>query len=302
MADDTAGDPMGSLKWTRKSTYTISNELQKRKIPASPNTTGKLLKRLGYSLKANRKAIAETRHPDRNRQFEVIALMKRRFEELGQPIISVDSKKKELVGNFSHPGRTWRIEAEKVYNHDFRSTAIGIANPYGIFEPMTNTGTVVVGVSYDTPEFAVESIILWMRGLGLKRYPSMNQLLIFCDAGGSNSCRARAWKYAIYKKICEAFGITVTVCHFPTGASKWNPVDHRLFSFISQNWAGVPLRSYETVLKYIRSTTTDQGLKVKAILNEKKYEKGVKISDSQISEINIRRHDVLPQWNYTISS
>jgi hypothetical protein len=301
MADDTAGDPMGSVKWTRKSTYTISHELHKRKIPASPNTTGKLLKRLGYSLKANRKAIAETRHPDRNRQFEVIALMKSRFEALGQPIISVDSKKKELVGNFSHPGRTWRIEPEKVYNHDFRSTAIGIANPYGIFEPMTNMGTVVVGVSYDTPEFAVESIILWLKRSGLKRYPRMNELLIFCDAGGSNSCRARAWKYAIYKKICKAFGITVTVCHFPTGASKWNPVDHRLFSFISQNWAGVPLRSFETVLKYIRSTTTNQGLKVKAILNEKTYEKGVKISDSQLHEIKIERHDVLPQWNYIIS-
>lgn len=301
MADQTAGDPMGCLRWTRKSTYTISHELQRRNISASPNTTSRLLKRLGYSLKANRKAIAETRHPDRNRQFEVIALMKSRFAQLGQPMISVDSKKRELVGNFSHPGRTWRMEPERVYNHDFRSTAMGIANPYGIFEPMTNRGTVVVGVSYDTPEFAVESIVLWIRNSGLKRYLSMNELLIFCDAGGSNSCRARAWKYAIYKNICQVFGITVTVCHFPTGASKWNPVDHRLFSFISQNWTGVPLRSYETVLKYIRSTTTEQGLKVKAVLNQKQYEKGVKISDRQMREINIRGHDVLPQWNYIIS-
>jgi hypothetical protein len=301
MTDDTAGDPMGCLKWTRKSTYTISHELRKRKIQASPNTTSKLLKRLGYSLKTNRKEIAETRHPDRNRQFEVIALKKSRFEELGQPIISVDSKKKELVGNFSHPGRTWCIDPEMVYNHDFRSTAIGIANPYGIFEPMTNMGTVVVGVSYDTPEFAVESIVLWMKRSGLKRYPSMTELLIFCDAGGSNSCRARVWKYSIYKKICRAFGITVTVCHYPTGASKWNPVDHRLFSFISQNWAGVPLRSYEIVLEYIQSTTTELDLRVKAILNKKKYEKGVKISDRQMRKINIKKNDVLPQWNYIIS-
>jgi hypothetical protein len=254
-----------------------------------------------YSLKSNRKTVAETQHPDRNQQFEIIADMKKEFAELGQPAISVDSKKKELIGNFKNPGRRYVKEADRVLNHDFKSMAVGIANPYGIYDTIVNTGIVVVGISYDTPEFAVESIRLWLTSYGLNQYLGTKKLLILCDAGGSNGYRPRLWKYALYKKICCFFGISVTVCHYPTGASKWNPTDHRLFSFISMNWAGVPLRSYDIILNQIRKTTTQQGLKVDAILNEKKYEKGIKISDDQMKEINLKKHDILPQWNYTIA-
>lgn len=300
MNNNIAGDPMSSKKWTRKSTYTISSEIRANNISICPNTTAKLLKEMGYSLKSNRKEIAETNHPARNQQFEIISQMKKRFEKSGQPIISVDTKKKELVGNFKNSGKTWCIESEKVYNHDFQSNALGIANPYGIYEPITNTGTVVVGTSYNTPEFSVESIVLWLKNFGLKHYPKMNKLLIFCDSGGSNSCRSNIWKYNIYKKICNPFSITVTICHYPTGASKWNPIEHRLFSFISMNWSGIPLRSYNIVLKYIQNTTTKEGLKVNAILHKTKYEKNIKISKNQLNEIKIKRHNVLPLWNYSI--
>ena len=301
MEDDTAGSPMGGLKWSRKSTYTVSEELRSINICIGPKTTGKLLKDLEYSLRSNRKTIAETQHPDRNKQFEIIADMRKQFAELGQPAISVDSKKKEMIGNFKNPGRRYGKDADRVLNHDFRSMAVGMANSYGIYDTIANTGTVVVGVSYDTPEFAVESISLWLTSYGLNQYPGTKRLLILCDAGGSNGYRPRLWKYSLYYKICCFFGISVTICHYPTGASKWNPTDHRLFSFISMNWAGTPLRSYDLMLNYIRNTTTRQGLKVDAILNEKQYEKGIKISDEQINQINLKKHDVLPQWNYTIA-
>jgi len=301
MENDTAGNPMSTLKWSRKSTYKISEQLRSRNISISASTTGKLLKHLDYSLKANRKSIAETQHPDRNQQFEIIAEQKKRFEDLGQPIISVDSKKKELIGNFKNPGKIWRKQYDLVFNHDFRSMAIGIANPYGIYDPRMNNATVVVGTSYDTPAFAVDCIESWLVLSGWHNYSNMKQLLVLCDSGGSNGYRPRLWKYNLYRKICRMHGIAIKVCHYPSGASKWNPIDHRLFSFISMNWAGKPLRSFDIMLNYIRSTTTQQGLKVNAILNEDKYEKGIKISDAQFKEINIDRNELLPQWNYTIS-
>lgn len=301
MAEDTAGDPMSGLKWTRKSTYTISEELCAEDISISPNTAGKLLKDLNYSLKTNRKTIAETHHPDRNQQFGIITDMKKKFTDLAQPVVSVDSKKKEPIGNFKNNGKTWNKKADEVFCHDFRSMATGIANPFGILDLLANSGTVVVGTSYDTPEFAAESIELWLTSYGLTQYPHMDELLILCDAGGSNSYRARLWKYTLSSKICLPYGISITVCHYPPGASKWNPADHRLFSFISMNWAGVPLRSYDIMLNYIRNTTTRQGLKVDAILNGKEYTKGIKISDAQMKTINLTRHRQLPDWNYTIS-
>jgi hypothetical protein len=300
LADDTAGDPMSDIKWTRKSTYAISEELCSINISISPKTAGKLLKDLDYSLKANRKTIAETHHPDRNRQFEIIADMKKKFTDMAQPVVSVDSKKKEMIGNFKNNGTTWTKEAEKVFNHDFRSMAVGIANPYGIYDLIANSGTVVVGTSYNTPEFAAESIELWLTSYAWSQYPHMEELLILCDSGGSNSYRARLWKYTIHNKICRLHGISITVCHYPPGASKWNPADHRLFSFISMNWSGVPLRSYDIMLNYIRNTTTRKGLKVDAILNDKKYEKGLNISEDQMNTINLKRHAHLPDWNYTI--
>jgi hypothetical protein len=292
---------MSSLKWSRKSTYTISKELYAYGLTVSPKTTGNYLKDMNYSLKSNKKTIAETQHPGRNQQFIIIAEMRKRFADNGQPIISVDSKKKELIGNFKNHGRTWKIKAEEVLVHDFRSKAIGIANPYGIYDTITNNGIIVVGTSHDTAEFAVESIELWLNSYGYNQYPDMKNLLILCDAGGSNGYRARLWKYALYNKICRSYGITITVCHYPSGASKWNPTDHRLFSFISMNWAGVPLRSFDIMLNYIRTTTTHQGLKVDAMLNEKIYQKGIKISDSQMNEIKLKRYAFLPEWNYTIT-
>lgn len=301
MADDTAGDPMSGLKWTRKSTYAISEELCAEDISISPKTAGKLLKDLHYSLKTNRKTIAETHHPERNQQFGIIADMKKRFTNLAQPVVSVDSKKKEPIGNFKNNGKTWNKKAEEVFCHDFRSMASGIANPYGIYDLIANSGTVVVGTSYDTPEFAAESIELWLTSSGWAQYPHMDELLILCDAGGSNSYRARLWKYTLCNKICRPYGISLTVCHYPPGASKWNPADHRLFSFISMNWSGVPLRSFDIMLNYIRKTTTRQGLKVDAILNEKEYAKGLNITEAQMKTINLKRHKQLPDWNYTIS-
>jgi hypothetical protein len=291
---------MGCRKWARISTYTLSERIQAMDVSICPNTVGKLLKKLDYSLKSNKKSIAATQHPDRNQQFEIIAQKRKRFEQLRYPIISVDTKKKELVGNFRNPGKTYCKEVEKVYDHDFPSQAIGKANPYGIYELLVNKGTVIVGTSHDTPEFAVESIKLWLLNSGFKRYKNFEELLILCDTGGSNSCSARAWKYGLYSSICKKLNIAVTICHYPSGASKWNPIEHRLFSYITQNWAGKPLRSYEIILKYIQTTTTKTGLKVESFLNEKEYKKAIKISDEDFEQINIKNHDVLPRWNYTI--
>lgn len=300
LENDTAGTATNTLKWSRKSTRSISKQLRIKNIYICANTTGNLLKFMKYSLKVNRKMITETQHPDRNQQFEIISEMRHYFANLGQPSISVDSKKKELIGNFKNPGKIWTRFAAQVYNHDFRSQAIGIANPFGIYDIVANNGFVVVGTSYDTPEFAVESIELWLTTYGFSQYQDLLQLLILCDAGGSNGYRSRLWKYALYKKICCRYKIAITVCHYPSGASKWNPIDHRLFSFITMNWAGVPLRSYDIMLNCIRQTTTEKGLKVDAVLNEKKYEKGIKVTDDQMKEINIENYDHLPQWNYTI--
>lgn len=291
---------MNELKWCRKTPSSISRQLKQKNIYICTNTTAKLLKALDYSPKVNRKMIAETRHPDRNQQFEIISMMKQHFSDIKQPEISVDSKKKELIGNFKNPGRKWSKIAEKVLNHDFRSQAIGMANPYGIYDLQHNKGFVVVGTSYDTPEFAVECIESWLQRYGFESYKNLNKLLILADAGGSNGCRPRLWKYTLYKKICCVYNIAVTVCHYPTGASKWNPTDHRLFSFISRNWAGEPLRSYEIMLNYIRHTKTSKGLEIQAILNDKAYKKGIKINDQQFNSINWNKHDELAQWNYTI--
>lgn len=300
MEDATAGDPMSQKKWTRKSPAEVCEQLRANNIQICTNTVSKFLQELDYSLKSNKKMIGETQHPDRNQQFEIIAHTKQQFKGLNYPIISVDSKKKELVGNFKNAGQRWCRQFDYVFSHDFRSYAIGIANPYGIYEVITNYATVVIGSSYDTPEFSVESIELWLINYSFKNYVDLSHLLVLCDSGGSNSYRARAWKYYLYKKICQPYQINVTVCHYPTGASKWNPVEHRLFSFISKKWAGVPLRNYDIILEHISETKTKQGLKVNAILNEKLYQKGIKISDEQMKEIKIEHYHTLPQWNYTI--
>lgn len=300
MGDDIAGTPISIVRWSRRSTYQLSEELKEFNVFASPSSVGNILKDNKFSLRANRKCIAETYHPDRNRQFEIITQTRKRFEDKGQPIISIDSKKKELIGNFKNPGKTWRKTYDKVYDHDFRSHAIGIAAPYGIFEPIYNLGTVFVGRSYDTPEFAVDCINMWLKAFAQRRYRNIKELLILCDGGGSNSFRARAWKYNLYQEICKQYGISIRVCHYPTGASKWNPVEHRLFGPITNNWQGRPLRSFEIALECIRSTSTKKGLKVDAVLNNKEYQKGIKVPDSQMRKIKLTWNDELPKWNYTL--
>lgn len=302
MGEDIAGLPINLIRWSRRSTYRVSEELKEYNICISPGSVGKILKNYKFSLRSNRKCIAGTNHPDRNRQFEIISELRKQFEDKDQPVISIDSKKKELIGNFKNSGKTWRKTYDKVYDHDFRSQAIGIAAPYGIYEPVYNLGTVVVGMSYDTPAFAVDSIKIWLNDFAQKRYGKIKELLILCDGGGSNGFRTRLWKYNLYHEICKKYEISIRVCHYPTGTSKWNPVEHRLFGPITNNWQGRPLRSFEIILECIQSTSTKKGLKVNAILNDKEYQKGIKVSNSEMKMINIKWNEELPQWNYTLAT
>jgi hypothetical protein len=304
MEPETAGDPMGkSLNWTRKSTYSLSKTLKGRDIDISPNTAGKILKAIGYSLRLNRKSISTTQHPDRDQQFRYIGLKVKEYEDMGQPIISVDTKKKEMIGNFTNKGRKYGKEAEKTMDHDFISHAIGKIAPYGIYEKLTNQGTMVLGTSSETSEFAVDAIETWLTSIAYKRYNHIQKLLILCDSGGSNGYRRHGWKYFLYTKLSSIYGFDIQVCHYPSGASKWNPIEHKMFSFISKNWEGVPLRSYEIALNYIESTTTSQGLAIQAFLNEKEYRSGINFNKLEVeNSIKIKRDEIFPQWNYSILS
>lgn len=298
---ETAGDPMTRLKWKRKTLRKIAEELGSFGIQVSANTVGRLLRDLDYSLRSNRKAIAASSAPDRNEQMLHITKLRKRFTRAGKPVVSVDSKKKELVGQFKNPGVVWSKSPLLVNDHDFRSTAKGMAIPYGIYDPTTNRGSVFIGTSHDTPEFAVESISRWWDAEGHRRYPAARQILILADGGGSNGPTCRLWKERIQTEICDRYDISVTVSHYPTGASKWNPIEHRLFSEISKNWAGRPLDSYQTILNYIRSTTTVKGLMVMACLDRKKYDTGIKVTDEQMKKLRIVPAADLSRWNYTIS-
>lgn len=303
---ETAGDPMGNLKWTRKTTRKIARQLRKVDINIGAKTVGRLLKAMGFSLRVNRKNLESgNRNPPprkvRNRQFHYIKRKRKDFAFGGKPIISVDTKKKEKVGNFKNPGETWQQEPYSVNDHDFLTDAVGMAISYGIYDTEANKGFVAVGTSRETSAFAVDSIALWWKRYGSSMYPNAKELLILADCGGGNSARARGWKYHIQHRLCDAYGLTITVCHYPPGASKWNPVEHHLFSHISNNWAGTPLESYETVLNYIRTTKTDTGLRVTAQLLHKQYEKGEKISTSDMADIMLMPHKTLPGWNYTIA-
>lgn len=291
---------MTGLKWTRKTTEKVAEELGKLGIEVSPNTVGRLLKDMDFSLRVNQKKLSSGSGSDRDKQFDYITKLRKRFARQGAPIISVDTKKKELVGNFKNPGRAWGQQATPVNDHDFRSQASGIAIPYGIYDVLSNCGSAFVGTSHETSEFAVCCIVKWWLYDARYWYSDPSKLLILADNGGCNGSNGRAWKYWLQKKLCDRHGVTVTVFHYPSGTSKWNPVEHRFFSEISKNWAGRPLDSYNTILNYIQTTETSTGLKVKAYLDTKTYEKGLKISDEQMSEIRIRRYVTLPQWNYTI--
>ncbi len=301
-----AGDPIDGTRWTRKTTQSIAQELRTLGIEVSANTVGRLLRQMRFSLKTNRKNIESGfRHKRgdrarRNRQFVHINAKCRKFETADLPIISCDGKKRELIGCFKNSGRTLRRKAKEVYDHDFPSDAQGVALPYGIYDVRRNTGTVVVGTSCETPAFAVDAIEHWWRSSGRKHYPGAAELLILADAGGANSPRSRVWLCDLQQKLCNRYGLRVTVCHYPPGASKWNPIEHRLFSQISRNWQGVPLETYDTVLNYISTTRTSAGLTVAAKLNSKTYQKGQEVTDQEMTLLSIRRHRTLPAWNYTI--
>jgi hypothetical protein len=300
MEHDTAGDPITGLKWTRRTTAKIADELDSIGINVSPKTVARLLKQMGFSLRVNHKKISRTSPKERDAQFVRIAEIRKQFVAEGMPVISVDSKKRELIGNFKNAGNAWNRKPVSVNDHDFRSDAIGIAIPYSIYDVQANKGTVFVGTSYDTPQFAADAIARWWRSEGQRRYPDAGELAILADSGGSNGPRCRAWKYGLQHEICNRYGLTVTVAHYPGGASKWNPVEHRLHSEISKNWAGRPLDSYETILNYLRTTSTRTGLRVRARLVRKQYKKGIKITDSQMQELSVTQDNTLPRWNYTI--
>jgi len=297
---ETAGEPSNEKKWVRSSLRQLSRRLAQIGHSASPPTVSRLLKKLDYSLKANVKKEAGNDHPDRDEQFRYIQTQKQTFQDAGLPMISVDTKKKELIGNFKNSGQVWCKEAEVVNVHDFPQDAVGRAVPYGIYELSSNRGSIYVGTSADTPKFAVDVISSWWQDEGEASYPDADQLLILADSGGSNSYRSRVWKRQLQDQLSDRFGLKVTVCHYPTGCSRWNPVEYRLFSHISLNWLGKPLRTFDAMLAYIRGTTTTTGLTVKASLLEGVYEKGQGVSDAEMETLNLERHETCPNWNYTL--
>jgi hypothetical protein len=300
LADEEAGDPMGEQRWIRSSLRRLSECLKEEGYQASTGVVSRLLKNLGFSLKANKRKQGRPGCPERDAQFRYIASLRKKFIAAGLPVISVDTKKKELIGEFRNNGRTWRREPEEVHEHDFPGGAECRAVPFGIYDVERNEGYVYVGVSNDTPEFAVNSIARWWNDQGKQLYPAASKMLVLSDGGGCNGCRARAWKLNVQTNICDKFGIIVTVCHYPTGCSKWNPVEHRLFSYISKNWEGKPLKTLGIMLGYIRGTTTRTGLLVKAFLDESVYKRGQKVTREDVERLKLTEHEICPQWNYTL--
>ena len=300
LAQEVAGDPMGEQMWVRTSLRNLSRQLREQGYDVSYYVVRRLLKKLGYTLRLNVKTRQGAQSPQRDEQFRYVAARRKAFAAAGQPIISVDAKKKEPIGCFRQPGRSWGKHAEQVNQYDFTSQADYRAVPYGIYDVTKNTGYVYVGTSGNTPEFAVDAIATWWRDEGQKSYPSAQELLILADGGGSNGWRARGWKWNLQKKLVDQFELRVTVCHFPTRCSKWNPVEYRLFSHISMNWAGKPLRTLDVMLAYIRGTRTTAGLSVRAYRLEGEYLTARKVSTSELEELSLRPHSVCPDWNYTI--
>jgi hypothetical protein len=301
LANNIAGNPMTEERWVRGSLSNLSKQLKEMGYKAGTATVARLLRGMGFSRKSNKRRQPRPKCPMRNEQFEYIALQRQRFASAGSPLISVDTKKKELIGPFRNKGQTWCKEAEEVDEHDFPGAAECKAVPFGVYDMTKNAGYVVVGTSNNTPEFAANSIGQWWDAEGRTHYPAAEELLILADGGGGNGSKARAWKLHLQVLICDRFGITVTVCHYPPGCSKWNPVEHRLFSYISTNWSGKPLRSLGIMLGYIRGTTTRTGLTVKATLDERTYRKGQKATKEDMQVLKLKSHDVFPQWNYTLS-
>jgi hypothetical protein len=301
MANDTAGDPMTGVKWTRRTTEKIADELQACGIEVCANTVAKLLKDLDYRLRVNHKKLKRASPADRDAQFNYIAAQRETFAAAGVPIISIDAKKRELVGNFKNQGTTWSQTPTLVNDHDFPSDAKGVALPYGIYDVGANHGYLFIGTTHDTADFAVDNVVRWWNYHGKRRYRGTHELLILADGGGSNGARTRAWKLGLQERLCDRHGLTVTVCHYPTAASKWNPIEHRLFSEVSKNWAGRPLDSYETILNYASTTRTSTGLRVNAYLVNTDYPTGVKVSDQAMKQLHLRPHKTQPTRNYTLN-
>jgi transposase len=295
----TRGDPEAPLRWTCKSVRQLTAELTRMKPRVSHQVVADLLHALGYSLQANRKTREGTNHPDRNAQFEHLNGKVKWCLGRCQPVISVDTKKKELVGDFKNNGQEWRPkgEPEEVRVHDFVDPELGRATPYGVYDLGRNNGWVSVGMDHDTAEFAVETIRRWWRSMGQPTYPQATRLLITADAGGSNGSRLRLWKREL-QKLADETGLRIVVCHFPPGTSKWNKIEHRLFSYISQNWRGKPLRSFETIVSLIAATTTSTGLKVHAELNTESYQPGIRVSDQELAQVKIHHDKFHGDWNY----
>lgn len=295
------GEPDSPLLWTSKSLRKLSSEFKLEGLNVSHNLVGKILSKNGFSLQANRKTDEGKSHPDRNAQFEHIHSKVKEYQSQYLPVISVDAKKKELIGNFKNVGRELRRkkEPEKVKVYDFPSDADGKAIPYGVYDMTQNKGWVSVGIDHDTAEFAVETIKRWWIQMGKSFYPNAQKLLITADGGGSNSSRSRLWKMEL-QKLSDETGLLIEVCHFPPATSKWNKIEHRLFSFIAQNWRGKPLLSYEVIINLIASTTTIKGLAVKCELNKNIYNRGIKITDKELESVNLKRNEFHGEWNYII--
>ena len=299
---ETSGDPMKPLLWTTKSLRKLSKALKDLKHDVSPSLVGKLLRGLGYSLQGNKKSCEKADHPDRDEQFENINTQIKKHLTNGDPVISVDTKKKELVGNFKNNGQEWHQKGapDEVNVHDFADKQLGRASPYGVYDIGDNKGWVSVGQSCDTAAFAVNAIRCWWCKMGRPQYAGAKSLMITADCGGSNGYRLRLWKVEL-QKLADELGFPITVCHLPPGTSKWNRIEHRLFSFISKNWRGKPLRTYRTIVELISATTTEAGLRVRAELDENQYPKGIKVTDAELAAINLEKHTFHGEWNYTIA-
>jgi hypothetical protein len=297
----TRGDPESPLRWTCKSTRTLAGELTAQGHPVSCMTVGRLLRRAGYSLQGNRKTKEGDSHPDRNAQFEHINAVVKQFQKRGQPVISVDTKKKELVGNFKNGGREWMPQGQpyEVRVHDFMDKTLGKAIPYGVYDITNNQGWVSVGIDHDTAQFAAVAVYRWWKKMGRKRYPDATELLITADGGGSNGSRCRLWKVAL-QDLADRLKMKVQVSHFPPGTSKWNKIEHRMFCHITQNWRGRPLVSHEVVVQLIANTATSKGLKIQAELDTRTYPVGSKVSDEELARLKLKPHKFHGEWNYAI--
>ena len=297
----TRGHPQSPLRWTCKSTAKLADELTRQNHPVTDRTVATLLKQAGYSLQANRKTREGNQHPDRNAQFEHINAQVIAFHKQRQPVISVDTKKKELVGDFKNGGSEWLPQGrpQEVRVHDFKDKQLGKAIPYGVYDLASNEGWVSVGITHDTARFAAASIHRWWIEMGAARFPRARKLMITADGGGSNSSRNRLWKVAL-QELSDELGLPLHVCHFPPGTSKWNKIEHRLFCFITKNWRGRPLISHEAIVQLISNTTTDTGLLVRAALDDAEYETGIKVTDRQLAQVSLKRSDFHGDWNYTV--